>query len=93
MPGAAGSWIESVIKEIFSSNNMVYLLSDAAFRRGSVRLQHPPGNEVNAVDTADTVQYSPRPSSFKHQIHLQPSSTLPSNPNSQKFLVFSLFPT
>lgn len=81
-----------MIKEIFSSNNMVYLLSEAAFRRDSVRLQHPPGNEVNALDAADTVEHSSGPSSFKHQIHLQPFSALPSNPNSQKFLVFSLFP-
>ena len=42
LPGAAGSWIASVIKAIFSFNNMFYLLSETAFRRGSVCLQHPP---------------------------------------------------
>ena len=51
----------------------------------------PPGNEVNALDRADTVERSTGPSSFKHQIHLQPFSTLPSNPNSQTFLVFRFF--
>lgn len=42
LPGAARSWISSVIKAIFSFNNMVYLSSEAAFRRGPVCLQHPP---------------------------------------------------